>query len=122
MAMKTSKNLTITNARLIYQNFQGVASKYNPSGRRNFCVLLDDKQATSMIRSGWDVKYLHGSSRPFIQVSIADDYVLDDDLSVGGYVLLGVVEVTISPSPWTVGEKSGIRAYLQSINTYPKGD
>ena len=48
--------LTIKNAKLFSRNFSGKEGKYNPEGRRNFCVFIDDiKAAEDMERDGWNM-------------------------------------------------------------------
>ena len=45
--------LTIKNAKIFARNFSGKEGKYNPEGRRNFCVHIDDiKAAEDMQRDG----------------------------------------------------------------------
>ena len=41
--MSTGVNpITIKNAKIIYRNFKGEGSAFNPKGKRNFSVVLND--------------------------------------------------------------------------------
>ena len=51
-------NITIENARIIYRNFAGKETKYNPPGRRNFSVILEEEMALVLKEDGWNVKPL----------------------------------------------------------------
>ncbi|NMC58666.1 MAG: hypothetical protein GYA51_04660, partial [Candidatus Methanofastidiosa archaeon] len=43
-----TKNIIVENARIAFRNFSGKEGKYNPAGRRNFCVFLDPKTAEEL--------------------------------------------------------------------------
>ena len=50
-------SVLLEDARLIFKNFSGREEKYNPPGRRNFCVLLESPELVEdMIKAGWNVK------------------------------------------------------------------
>ena len=38
-------NLVIENCRITFKNFSGKETKFNPAGRRNFAVVLDEDTA-----------------------------------------------------------------------------
>lgn len=46
------------NVRLCFRNFSGNEGRFNPKGRRNFCILLDSDKAEELKSDGWNVKYL----------------------------------------------------------------
>ena len=70
-----NKNIVIENARIGFRNFSGKEGKYNPSGRRNFCVFLDPKIAEDLVADGWNVRYLEprdpdDEKQAYLQVAV----------------------------------------------------
>ncbi len=127
-------NLNVENARIIFRNFAGKESKFNPKGKRNFCLLLDPESAEIMKSQGWNVKTLaprdpDDDPQPYIQVAVAfENYPpnvwmisgnkktkLDEDtVAVLDYAEIENVDLIINPSRWEVSGKSGLKAYLKT--------
>lgn len=57
MAKKYLDNLVIENAKILFKNFSGAEAKFNPKGKRNFCVLIDTETAIKLQKDGWSIKY-----------------------------------------------------------------
>lgn len=55
---KITSNISLSDARLIFRNFQGKATTYNNEGNRNFGVILPDDLAEKLKDDGWKVRYL----------------------------------------------------------------
>ena len=128
-------NLSVENARIIFRNFAGKESKFNPKGKRNFCLLLDDESADKLKDAGWNVKFLaprneEDDPQPYIQVAVAfESYPpnvfliaggkktkLDEDaVSVLDYAEIENVDLIINPYVWEVSGKSGVKAYLKTM-------
>lgn len=128
-------NLSVENARIVFRNFAGKESKFNPAGKRNFCLLLDQDSAEELRDQGWNVKALAPRDKdelpqPYIQVAVAfENYPpnvflisggkktkLDEDtVSVLDYAEIENVDLIINPSRWEVSGKSGIKAYLKTM-------
>lgn len=75
MARNYIPNVDIYNAKLIFKNFRGLAKQFNPAGKRNFCVLLDDATAEKLKADHWRIKYLQpreegDSPRPYLKVNV----------------------------------------------------
>jgi len=135
MAKERIPNISVENARIIFRNFAGKESKFNPQGKRNFCLLIDEEQAKNLKDDGWNVKYLNPRDpddppQPYIQVAVAfENYPpniflisggkktrLDEDsVSVLDYAEIENVDLIINPSHWEVSGKSGIKAYLKNM-------
>ena len=49
------KSMIIENANIFWLNFSGAERQYNPPGRRNFCVDLDEELAQQLMSEGWNV-------------------------------------------------------------------
>lgn len=127
-------NITIKNARIMFRNFAGKEGKFNPAGRRNFCVFLDIDAAEALKAEGWNIKYLEGREpddipQPILQVTVNYDFMppklwvvtrrgktlLDEDsVSALDWAELDQVDITIRPYEWEVNGKTGVKAYIKS--------
>jgi hypothetical protein len=123
--------------RIIFRNFAGKEGQYNREGDRNFAVLLDDTIANTMAEDGWNVKWLkpreedeEESSQAYLQVSVnfkgrPPRIVLitsrgrtnldEGQVEMLDWADIKNVDLIVRPYEWVVNQKSGIKAYLQSI-------
>lgn len=123
--------------RIVFRNFAGKEGQYNREGDRNFAVLLDDTVANSMAEDGWNVKWLRPreededeSPQAYLQVSVSykgrpPRIVLitsrgrsnldENSIEMLDWADIKNVDLIVRPYEWTVNQKSGIKAYLQSI-------
>jgi hypothetical protein len=123
--------------RIIFRNFSGKEGQYNREGDRNFAVLLDEPTAQAMAEDNWNVKWLRPreeeegeNPQAYLPVSVnfkgrPPRIVLitsrgRTNLDEGSVEMLDWadilnVDLIVRPYEWTVNEKSGIKAYLQSI-------
>jgi hypothetical protein len=129
-------NIIMENARIGFRNFSGAEGKFNPAGRRNFCVFLDDsKLVHNLENDGWNIKYLkpreeEDESQAYLQVSVAytnippkivlvtsrGKTILDEDtIDMLDWVELKNVDIIINPYNWDVNGKSGVKAYAKSV-------
>ncbi len=128
------KHLVIQGAKILFPNFSGRGSKYNPEGTRNFCILLDEELATRLANDGWTVRALPAGQNEAQQYSlrVAVSYAkrppnivmisngrkqrLDQDrISILDWAEIENADVSIDPSYWELGGRSGIKAYLSSL-------
>jgi hypothetical protein len=123
--------------RIIFRNFSGKEGQYNREGDRNFAVLLDEKTAKAMTEDNWNVKWLRPRSeeedeapqaylpisvnfkgRPprIVLITSRGRTTLDEgSVEMLDWADILNVDLIVRPYEWTVNQKSGVKAYLQSI-------
>ena len=123
--------------RIIFRNFAGKEGQYNREGDRNFAVLLDPSVAEAMAADNWNVKWLRPRSeeegeepQAYLPVSVnfkgrPPRVVLvtsrgrtnldEDNIEMLDWADILNVDLIVRPYEWTVNNKSGIKAYLQSM-------
>jgi hypothetical protein len=134
---KNDGTVLMEGVRIIFRNFAGKEGQYNREGDRNFAVLLDDKVAHDMAEDQWNVKWLQPRSeeeddKPQAYLPISVNFKgrpprivlitsrgrtnLDESqVETLDWVDIINVDLIVRPYAWTVNQKSGIKAYLQSI-------
>ena len=128
-------NIVIENTRIGFRNFSGEAGKYNPAGRRNFCVFLDPEMSKVLQDDGWNVRWLqprdgNDDPTPYLQVAVSFDNippkvvlitssgktVLDESsVNILDWAEIDTVDLIIRPYNWTVNGTSGVKAYVKSM-------
>lgn len=142
--MTENKNfgLSIENARLIFRNFSGKESQFNRAGDRNFCVIIDAKDAKRLAKDGWNVKMLRPREEDeepthYIPVKVSFNQYppnvwlvnkrgktkLDED-TIGelDYLQINSVDLSVRPYSWEVNGKSGVKAYLKTMYVVAEED
>ena len=135
--------LQIDNARIVFRNFRGEASKYNNEGNRNFALVIPDEDiAEELTKRGWNVKikpprdedddpfmYLpvkvkFNDRGPRIYLITGDRRNELDEESVGilDNVDIISVDLDIRPYDWEVNGKTGRTAYLHSMRVIQEVD
>ena len=130
-----NNNIVIEGARIGFRNFSGKEGKFNPAGRRNFCVFLEQDIARMLEDDGWNVRWLQPKDEgddqiPYLQVSVSYDNVppkiilvtkhnktlLDEDsVNILDWAEIENVDIIIRPYNWEVNGKSGVKAYVKSM-------
>lgn len=135
--MERREPITIRNAQLFKTNFSGKEiPPYNPEGRRNFCVFIDDvKVAKEMEADGWNIRWLEpkqegDEKRAFVSVAVNYSNIPPKIVLVTskGQTRLGEEEVgmldwaektnvdlTINPRVWDDNGRRRIKAYLRTM-------
>lgn len=129
-------NLVMEDARIGFRNFSGKEGQYNPAGRRNFCLFIDDVElADQMKNDGWNVRFLKpidpdDEPQAYIQVAVnfanippkvylITDHgksVLDEDsVSTLDFAEIKKVDLVVRPYEWNLNGRTGVKAYLQSL-------
>jgi len=124
--------------RIIFRNFSGKEGQFNREGDRNFAVLLDDTVAKAMAEDDWNVKWLNPregeeegeTPQAYLPVSVnfkgrPPRIVLitsrgrtnldEDSVEMLDWADIINVDLIVRPYAWNVNDKTGIKAYLQSI-------
>lgn len=133
---KIVDQLVMENVRMIFRNFSGKEAKYNPKGRRNFCVVIEDSVLADRLKSdGWNIRYLpardeNDGDTAYMQVTVSYDNIppmiktitskgqtiLDEEtVSMLDWADIINVDLIISPYNWEVNGKSGVKAYVKSM-------
>jgi hypothetical protein len=133
-------NISIENARIGFRNFSGKLGKYNPEGRRNFCVFLETELARTLELDGWNVRWLQprddgDEQQGYLQVSVSFDnippkiimisskgktIVDNESVSILDWAEISEIDLIIRPYNWvlhegTRNEKRGVKAYCKSM-------
>lgn len=132
---KTVSNISIEHARIGFRNFSGKEGRYNPVGRRNFCIFLDDAELVRTLQAdGWNIRFLkprdeYEEPQAYLQVSVAFGRVppkiwlisggakslLDEDsVDILDWAELSNVDLIVRPYNYEVNGRRGIKAYLKS--------
>lgn len=132
---KNDRNRTLEDITIAFRNFAGKEDMYNRQGDRNFAIILDPEVADSMLRDGWNVKYLRARDevdepQPYIQVAVSFKnrppkicmvtsksmtYLTEDEVELLDWADIETADVTLSPYDWAVNGKSGTKAYVHAL-------
>lgn len=131
---KVKENVTIYNARLMFRNFAGEETQYNPRGNRNFCIFLEDDIAEMMKADGWTLRYLESKDgdppQPILSVKVAfGNYpptiiiisngrktkLNEETVNMLDWAEIAHCDVMVRPYTWEVRGESGVKAYLKSM-------
>lgn len=144
MEIKFTRNvLQIENARIIFRNFAGVASKFNREGDRNFAVIIPNQEiCDELLDAGWNVKIKpprEDGEEPFMYLPVKikfnnrgpSAYVRSGDkvtrlneetISMLDEIDIASVDMDLRPYDWEVNGKTGRSAYLEAIDVMQNVD
>lgn len=135
-------SIDVEGARLAFLNLEGKAKAggMNPAGKRNFCLLIDDAMAESLLELGYNVKQLKAreegdSDQPFlpIQVKYHEQYpqlnpsihmikggnnilLQESDIKLLDWATIEGCDLTFRPYDWEMKSgDTGRTAYLVSM-------
>jgi hypothetical protein len=128
-------NITIENARIVFRNFSGEEGKFNPKGKRNFCVIIPEAMAEPLQADGWNLRWLKARDegepdQPYLQVAVSFDNIppkiiiissrgktiLDaESVSILDWAEIKEVDLIVRPYNWKVNGKGGVKAYVKSM-------
>ena len=144
MQVKFRKDiLEIEDARIIYRNFEGVASKFNREGDRNFAVIVpNDEIKDILVEAGWNVKIKpprDEDDTPFMFIPVKVKFnnrgpaaylrsgetvtrLNEETIGILDEIDIQSVSMDLRPYDWDVNGKTGRTAYLQAINVIQNTD
>ena len=128
-------NIRIEGARIGFRNFSGEEGRFNPKGRRNFCVFLEEDIAKDMEKEGWNVKWLQpreegDEPQAYLQVKLVFGKIppkivlvtgrgktrLDEDtVNILDWAEIQNVDLVIRPYSWEVNGNTGVSAYIKTM-------
>ena len=128
-------NIRIEGARIGFRNFSGEEGRFNPKGRRNFCVFLEEDIAKDMEKEGWNVKWLQpreegDEPQAYLQVKLVFGKIppkivlvtgrgktrLDEDtVNILDWAEIQNVDLVIRPYNWEVNGSTGVSAYIKTM-------
>lgn len=128
-------NIRIEGARIGFRNFSGEEGRFNPKGRRNFCVFLEEDIAKDMKKEGWNVKWLEpreeeDDPQAYLQVKVVFGKIppkivlvtgrgktrLDEDtVNILDWAEIQNVDLIIRPYNWEVNGDAGVSAYIKTM-------
>lgn len=135
--------LQFDDARIIYRNFSGEASKFNREGDRNFAIVIPDQEIVdALLADGWNVKIKEPREEgddPFmylpVKVKFSDrgpnvylnsngNLVKLDEESVSCLDDVDIISVDLDVRPydWDINGKLGRTAYLQAMRVTQEVD
>lgn len=130
-----AKTFMVEDAQLIFRNFAGKEGQFNREGDRNFSVILTPEAAEEMIKDGWNVRYLQAREEgdeetPYIMIAVSfkirpprvvmltsrartnlDEFTVE----VLDWANIEKADLICRAYNWVVGDKHGVKAYLQSL-------
>lgn len=135
-------NVRIEGARIGFRNFSGEEGRFNPKGRRNFCVFLEIEVANEMEKEGWNVKWLQprdegDDPQPYLQVKVVFGKIppkivlvtshgktrLDEDtINILDWAEIENVDLVIRPYNWEANGRTGVSAYAKTMYVTLKED
>ena len=133
--IKANHNLAVEDARIIFRNFAGRASKYNAIGNRNFCLVVDTDTANKLMDIGWNVRILaprddQDDPTYYIPVAVSYKYnppkiylvtsrnkidITEDTVDSLDYAEFNQIDLILRPYNWEVNGNQGIKAYLKTM-------
>lgn len=128
-------NIRIEGARIGFRNFSGEEGRFNPKGRRNFCIFLEEDIAKDMKKEGWNVKWLEpreegDDPQAYLQVKVVFGKIppkivlvtgrgktrLDEDtVNILDWAEIQNVDLIIRPYNWEVNGDTGVSAYIKTM-------
>lgn len=137
----TTRNnmITVENTRIFGRNFSGEEKRFNPAGKRTFCLALPFTLGQEMEQTGWNVKFsqpldptdepgayvpveVSFNGRPpkiFIIDSTGKHQINEETVNTLDWLDIRSVDATINGFTWDDHGTARIKAYLRELYIIP---
>lgn len=132
---KKLNNFTIEGAKIFGRNFSGKEALNNPKGKRTFCLRLDVDEdgsfAQQLKEDGWNVKvrddefetpflpiearYENYPPKIYLVTSTKKKLLTSETIDQLDWTEIKNIDITVTPSVWSMNGKSGVKAYVKSM-------
>lgn len=132
---KVVDNISIEGAHIGFRNFSGKESRFNPPGRKNFCVFFDPETGAKLEADGWNIRWLDPRDpedvrTPYLAVAVSFDNIppkimlitsrgqtfLDSQtVNMLDWADIKHIDLVVRPYNWSVNGKGGVKAYVRSM-------
>ena len=140
---RSYKKVTIEDARIMFKNFAGSQTKFNPAGARNFCVVIPEEHEEGIRALGYNVRHTQpreegDDSVAYLKVNVSYRFdpphieaivggrkrqVLgEEDISMLDWADISFVDLSFTGSDWEVRGDTGTSAYLDSLYAHIEED
>lgn len=136
--MKRTEDFIVEGTRLLFRNFSGNETKYNPAGKKNFCIPIDDPELANAMRDeGWNIRVLQPREEGdepvhYMQVALSFDNIppkvtmvmkqshkqipmTAETIGELDYADIAYADIIIRPYNWETATGSGIKGYVKSM-------
>lgn len=132
----SANNISVENARIGFKNFSGKAGRFNPEGRKNFCVFLDTPVAQDLEKDGWNIRWLEPRDpdeerQAYVQVAVnynqkfppkivlissrGKSLLEESSVNVLDFAETTNIDLVIRPRKWDDHGTERIKAYIKSM-------
>lgn len=121
--------------RILFRNFSGEPSTFNPQGDRTFNIVITQDEADALTAEGWNIKALrpreegepplptlpvrvyYGKQSPTaVLITHRGKTPLDESMiGILDWAEPQQIDLIIRPNKWDVNGKQGVKAYLKAI-------
>lgn len=133
--MPEQGTVTFEDHAITYLNFSGNETQFNIKGSRNFCVVLSEHEAQTLLRDGWNVRQKEGKEPGddafyYLQVAVRWGFkppiivmitskgrtiLTEDMVGILDAVDIAKVDMVVRPRDWETPTGSGRKAYLKTM-------
>ena len=130
---------------MIFRNFSGTESKFNPAGRRSITLILEPELAERMAADGWNIRekenrdgdlqyrlqvfinYSNPRKLPRIKMIRSGDNkginITEDNVHILDGAEIEKFDISITPYQWELASgNSGVKAFVKSMNVVIEHD